>query len=107
MNLCDVEGRSACWAIPRTTTPLPRSDPFVGSSMVTSPSKSRHKERIALHIDGPEGYTLHGENDVSWLSRTLEQLIRATHGAHHQYLDGFMLYTGTLFAPTQDRDTES
>lgn len=23
---------------------------------------------------------------------------------HHQYPDGFMLYLGTLFAPTQDRD---
>jgi fumarylacetoacetate (FAA) hydrolase family protein len=23
---------------------------------------------------------------------------------HHQYPDGFVLYCGTLFAPTQDRD---
>ncbi len=27
----------------------------------------------------------------------------ATHGAHHQYPDGFALFTGTLFAPTEDR----
>jgi fumarylacetoacetate (FAA) hydrolase family protein len=24
-------------------------------------------------------------------------------GAHHQYPDGFMLFLGTMFAPTQDR----
>ena len=28
-----------------------------------------------------------------------------TIGRHHQYPDGFMLFLGTLFAPTQDRGT--
>ena len=26
-------------------------------------------------------------------------------GRHHQYPDGAVLYTGTLFAPIEDRDT--
>jgi fumarylacetoacetate (FAA) hydrolase family protein len=30
--------------------------------------------------------------------------VSATIGEHHQYPDGFALYTGTLFAPTADRD---
>ena len=25
-------------------------------------------------------------------------------GRHHQYPDGFALFTGTMFAPTEDRD---
>ena len=33
-----------------------------------------------------------------------EDLVRQTLGRHHQYPDGFMLFLGTLFAPTQDRD---
>jgi fumarylacetoacetate (FAA) hydrolase family protein len=30
--------------------------------------------------------------------------VAATCGAHHQYPDGFVLFLGTLFAPTKDRD---
>ena len=52
-----------------------------------------------------DGFVLEGENNVARLSRSFEQLVAATHGSHHQYPDGFVLYTGTLFAPTQDRDT--
>ena len=60
-------------------------------------------ERIALRIDGPDGFVLDDHNDVGRLSRSLEQLVAAAYGAHHQYPDGFVLYTGTLFAPTRDR----
>ena len=59
---------------------------------------------IALTVEGPEGYTLKGLNSVSALSRSFEDLVEATHGDHHQYPDGFLLFTGTLFAPTEDRD---
>ncbi|MGY2746266.1 hypothetical protein ACVWZ8_003383 [Arthrobacter sp. UYCu723] len=38
------------------------------------------------------------------ISRPFEELVAATFGKHHQYPDGFALFTGTLFAPTQDRD---
>jgi len=30
--------------------------------------------------------------------------VEAAMGRYHQYPDGFALYLGTLFAPTQDRD---
>ena len=38
------------------------------------------------------------------ISRDPEDLVAQTCGTHHQYPDGFMLYLGTLFAPTEDRD---
>jgi len=32
-----------------------------------------------------------------------EDLVAQTVGPHHQYPDGFALFLGTMFAPTQDR----
>lgn len=59
---------------------------------------------IELTVSGPDGFELAGRNSVSALSRSFEKLIAAAYGPHHQYPDGFLLFTGTLFAPTDDRD---
>ena len=40
------------------------------------------------------------------ISRDPESLVGHVLGDHHQYPDGFVLFTGTLFAPTQDRYSE-
>jgi fumarylacetoacetate (FAA) hydrolase family protein len=45
-----------------------------------------------------------GLNSMRKISRTPEQLVAATIGAHHQYPDGFVLFLGTMFAPVDDRD---
>ena len=37
------------------------------------------------------------------LGRDPEELVRQTCGPAHQYPDGFALYLGTMFAPTDDR----
>jgi fumarylacetoacetate (FAA) hydrolase family protein len=58
---------------------------------------------IDLRIDGADGYVLHGSSSMREISRDVLDLVAATHGAHHQYPDGFVLFTGTLFAPTEDR----
>jgi fumarylacetoacetate (FAA) hydrolase family protein len=39
------------------------------------------------------------------ISRDIDDLVAATIGPHHQYPDGVILYTGTMFAPTEDRDS--
>ncbi|MFD5826105.1 fumarylacetoacetate hydrolase family protein [Lentzea sp. NPDC060358] len=59
---------------------------------------------IALDITGPDGFELHGVNPVSEISRELEDLVSHAFGSHHRYPDGFALFTGTMFAPTEDRD---
>jgi len=41
---------------------------------------------------------------MSEISRSPEDLVQQTIGPHHQYPDGLMLFLGTLFAPTEDRD---
>ena len=58
---------------------------------------------ITMRIDGPEGYLLEGRSSMREISRDPEALVRQTMSEHH-YPDGFALFLGTLFAPTQDRD---
>lgn len=59
---------------------------------------------LTLRIEGTDGYRLDGHSLMSEISRDPLDLVAATCGSHHQYPDGFMLFLGTLFAPTQDRD---
>ena len=61
------------------------------------------RANVDLTIDGPEGYRLEGTNDMGQISRDPLDLVSQTLSEHH-YPDGFVLFCGTLFAPTQDRD---
>ena len=58
---------------------------------------------VRLRVEGRDGFVLDGRSSVGEISRDLLDLVRHAHGAHHQYPDGFVLFTGTMFAPTQDR----
>ncbi|MBN8756958.1 MULTISPECIES: fumarylacetoacetate hydrolase family protein [Variovorax] len=58
---------------------------------------------VALEVTGPEGFTLEGSSSLSKISRDPLDLVSQTVGKHHAYPDGFMLFLGTMFAPTQDR----
>jgi fumarylacetoacetate (FAA) hydrolase family protein len=59
---------------------------------------------VTMRIEGEDGYVLEAVSSMSEMSRDLEDLVRHAHGRHHQYPDGFALFTGTMFAPTEDRD---
>lgn len=59
---------------------------------------------LDLRVQGPDGFTLHGQSTMREISRDPLDLVAQTIGRHHQYPDGLMLYLGTLFAPTEDRD---
>jgi fumarylacetoacetate (FAA) hydrolase family protein len=58
---------------------------------------------LAMRIDGPEGFALHGTSSMAMISRDPLDLVGQAIGANHQYPDGVMLFLGTMFAPTQDR----
>src|SRR3954452_19338349 len=58
---------------------------------------------VSLEVKGDDGFVLHGESSMSQISRDPLDLVSQTLGKHHQYPDGFMLFLGTMFAPTQDR----
>ncbi|MBT0667915.1 fumarylacetoacetate hydrolase family protein [Novosphingobium profundi] len=58
---------------------------------------------VALTIEGTDGYVLEGHSTMREISRDPEDLLRQAM-SEHQYPDGLVLFCGTLFAPTQDRD---
>ncbi|GAA0292391.1 fumarylacetoacetate hydrolase family protein [Kineococcus aurantiacus] len=58
---------------------------------------------IRLTVTGRDGFTLEGISSVSQISRTPGELLSHAYGPHHRYPDGFVLFTGTMFAPTEDR----
>ena len=106
VNLRDVEGRSALLLGKAKDNNASCSiGPFIrifDESYTIANMKSAH---INLNVEGKDGYILNGSSSMSEISRTPEDLVSQTCGAHHQYPDGFMLFLGTLFAPTEDRDT--
>jgi fumarylacetoacetate (FAA) hydrolase family protein len=106
VNLRDVEGRSALLLGKAKDNNASCSiGPFIrifDESYTIANMKSAH---INLNVEGKDGYILNGSSSMSEISREPEDLVKQTCGAHHQYPDGFMLFLGTLFAPTEDRDT--
>jgi fumarylacetoacetate (FAA) hydrolase family protein len=58
---------------------------------------------VELEITGSDGFRLSGQSRMSEISRDPEELVRQALSEHH-YPDGFVLFLGTLFAPTQDRE---
>ncbi|EAQ01638.1 hypothetical protein OB2597_14381 [Pseudooceanicola batsensis HTCC2597] len=62
------------------------------------------RAELTLTVEGADGYGLTGHSTMSEISRDPEDLVAQTIGRHHQYPDGIVLFLGTLFAPTEDRD---
>jgi fumarylacetoacetate (FAA) hydrolase family protein len=58
---------------------------------------------VELEITGEDGFVLQGRSLMGEISRDPEELVRQALSEHH-YPDGFALFLGTLFAPTQDRE---
>jgi fumarylacetoacetate (FAA) hydrolase family protein len=58
---------------------------------------------IAMQVIGGGGYLLQGASSLSKISRDPLELVAQAIGPYHQYPDGLMLFLGTMFAPTQDR----
>ena len=58
---------------------------------------------LAMRVDGAEGFTMHGSSSLSMISRDPLDIVGHAIGPNHQYPDGFVLFLGTMFAPTQDR----
>ena len=104
VNLRDVEGRSSLLlGKAKDNNAQSALGPFVRFFDSQFTLDTVAEEEIHLRVEGEDGFLMTGTNNVAEISRPLEELIGATWGVHHQYPDGFALYTGTLFAPTQDR----
>jgi len=58
---------------------------------------------IELQVNGKDSFRLQGQSLMSEISREPRDLVRQAM-SEHDYPDGFALFLGTLFAPTEDRD---
>ena len=59
---------------------------------------------VRLEVVGEDNYRLEGQSSMTQISRDPLELVAQTIGKHHQYPDGFALFLGTMFAPTDDRN---
>ncbi|MFF5343602.1 fumarylacetoacetate hydrolase family protein [Streptomyces althioticus] len=106
VNLRDVEGRSALLlSHAKDNNASCAIGPFVRLIDEGFGIDAVRELDIDLRVEGPDGYVLRGSSSLREISRDVLDLVSATYGAHHRYPDGFALFTGTLFAPTEDRNT--
>ncbi|WP_370313889.1 fumarylacetoacetate hydrolase family protein [Sagittula sp.] len=107
VNLRDVEGRSALLLGKAKDNNASASvGPFLRLFDETYGMADVESAELTLTVEGEDGYTLNGSSSMSKISRPPASIVGQTIGKHHQYPDGFFLYLGTLFAPTEDRDTK-
>jgi fumarylacetoacetate (FAA) hydrolase family protein len=59
---------------------------------------------VSLTVEGEDGFVMEGSSSMAEISRDPLDLVGQTIGRNHQYPDGLALFTGTMFAPTKDRD---
>ena len=104
VNLRDFEGRSALLlGKAKDNNASCAIGPFIRLFDASFSLDDVRRCTVSLDVQGPDGFVLRGESSMSQISRDPLDLVRQTLGAHHQYPDGFMLFLGTMFAPTQDR----
>ncbi|HYF86465.1 fumarylacetoacetate hydrolase family protein [Azospirillum sp.] len=105
VNLRDFEGRSALLlSKAKDNNASCAIGPFIRFFDKTFTLDDVRTTDVALTVEGPEGFQLAGLSSISRISRDPEDLVAQTIGPVHQYPDGFALFLGTMFAPTQDRD---
>ncbi|HEV3359020.1 MAG TPA: fumarylacetoacetate hydrolase family protein [Pseudonocardiaceae bacterium] len=106
VNLRDIEGRSAL-LLPeaKDNNASCALGPFVRVFDERYTIDDARGTEIELEVRGrDDGFVLRGSSSVGRISRPFEELLGHACGPHHQYPDGLVLFTGTLFAPTEDRD---
>ncbi len=105
VNLRDVEGRSALLlGKAKDNTSSAALGPCIRFFDTHFTLYDVRRMDVALDVAGEDGFHLTGGSSISNISRDPADLVAQTINAHHQYPDGFALYLGTMFAPTQDRD---
>lgn len=106
VNLRDVEGRSALLlSKAKDNNASCAIGPVIRLFDAGFGLDDVRRAELTLTVEGADGYWLDGHSSMTEISRDPEDLVAQTIGRHHQYPDGFLLFLGTLFAPTEDRDS--
>lgn len=105
VNLRDFEGRSALLlGVSKDNNGSCAIGPFIRLLDDNFDLDCVRNLSVSLTIEGTDGFSLQATSEMSAISRDVQDLASQVMGAHHQYPDGFMLFTGTMFVPTRDRD---
>jgi fumarylacetoacetate (FAA) hydrolase family protein len=105
VNLRDVEGRSALLlGKAKDNNASCALGPFIRLFDESFSLDDVSAMDIKLDVVHDDGFHLAGGSNMKKISRSPASLSKATLNQHHQYPDGFVLFCGTVFAPTHDRD---
>lgn len=105
VNLRDFEGRSALLLnIAKDNNASCSIGPFIRLFDPKFGLDDVVNMQIKLCVIGDDGYEVVGINKMSKISRNPQDLVAQLLNQNHQYPDGVMLFLGTMFVPTKDRD---
>jgi fumarylacetoacetate (FAA) hydrolase family protein len=105
VNLRDFEGRSALLlSKAKDNNASCAIGPFIRLFDAGFSLGDVRIQELHLLVEGSDGFVMRGTSSMRRISRDPVDLVNQALGETHQYPDGFMLFLGTLFAPTQDRD---
>lgn len=105
VNLRDFEGRSALLLSKAKDNNASASiGPFIRLFDAGYGLDHVRRAELTMTVEGRDGYILEARSGMTEISRDPVDIVGQTINENHQYPDGFMLYLGTLFAPTEDRD---
>ena len=106
MSICAISRAAApsCWGSAKDNNASAALGPFIRFVDEAFGLDDMRSAEIALHVAGEDGFVLEGASSMAEISRDIEDLAAQTIGAAHDYPDGLVLFTGTMFAPIQDRD---
>jgi fumarylacetoacetate (FAA) hydrolase family protein len=105
VNLRDFEGRSALLlGRAKDNNASCAIGPLIRLFDETFGLDDVRRADVKLVIEGEDGYRLKGASSMAAISRDVTELAAHTINETHQYPDGVVLFTGTMFVPVQDRD---
>ena len=104
VNLRDIEGRSALLlGKAKDNNASCALGPFIRLFDAHFDLDDVRRAEIGLEVVGEDGFRMEGSSSMSRISRDPLELVANAHGRHHQYPDGFVMFMGTMFAPSADR----
>lgn len=105
VNLRDFEGRSALLlGRAKDNNASTALGPFIRLLDDSFTLDHIRQMELQMKVEGEDGLILSDGSTMASISRDPLDLVKQTISRNHQYPDGLVLFTGTLFAPTYDRD---
>jgi fumarylacetoacetate (FAA) hydrolase family protein len=105
VNLRDFEGRSALLlSKAKDNNASAAVGPLIRFFDAMFTLDTVRRIEVRLTVDGVDGFRLDGQSSMSEIARDPADLAAEMVNRTHQYPDGAVLYLGTMFAPTKDRD---